>query len=127
MPPLSPAKCATFFGSACLALFAEAVASFPFYFSPGWANGWPGGFTIYQVWSAWLTLTLFVMMMTIGVGAGSLVSLLACAFSLGRRHSANVLGVWLIIWTVLSLAACSRAFAAIYASTLEMWPTGYPA
>ena len=54
---------------ACLVLGAEVVGSFPFYFAPGWANGWPGGLTIYRVWSSWLTVTFFIMLMTIGFGA----------------------------------------------------------
>jgi hypothetical protein len=126
MPPLSWANCARLFAIACLVLVAEAVVSFPFFFAPGWANGWPGGLTIYQIWSTWLTITLFFMVMTAGIGVGALISLLACTFSLGRRHSGDVLGVWMIIWTALSLAASFWAFTAIYASTLEMWPNGYP-
>ena len=59
---------------ALLALGAEVVASFPFFFAPGWANGWPGGLTIYLVWSAWLTVTLFVMLMTCGIGVGALIT-----------------------------------------------------
>jgi hypothetical protein len=100
--------------------------SFPFFFAPGWANGWPGGLTIHRVWSTWLTITFFVMLMTIGIGFGSLTSLLACAFPAGRRHSGDVLRTWMVIWTVLAVATCWWAFRGIYASTLEMWPNGYP-
>jgi hypothetical protein len=126
MRPLTRANCGMFFIFSCSALAGEAVMSFPFLFAPGWANGWPGGLTIYQVWSTWLSLTLFVMMMTVGVGVGSLVSLFASIFPGARRHTGNVLGIFVVIWSMLSLAICSFAFREIYASTLEMWPNGYP-
>ena len=68
------------YGRLCLAalgnIVLEVLVSFPFFFAPGWANGWPGGLTIYQVWSTWLTLTLFVMLTTFGVAVGSLVGLI---------------------------------------------------
>ena len=99
--------------------------SFPFFFAPGWANGWPG-LTIYQIWSSWLSVTLFLMLMTVGVGVGSLVSLLANAFPGVRRHTGSVFGVLMVMWSILSVAICSFAFREIYASTLEMWPNGYP-
>jgi hypothetical protein len=100
--------------------------SFPFFFAPGWANGWPGGLTIYRVWSTWLTITLFVMLMTVGIGAGSLISLLACISPRGRPHAGKVLSTWMVIWAMLCVAFCAWAFSEIYASTLEMWPNGYP-
>lgn len=53
-------------------------------------------------------------------------SLLACIFAFGRRHTGAMLGIWLVVWTVLCLAACGWAFREIYTSTLEMWPNGYP-
>jgi hypothetical protein len=124
---LTPASYGQLFVLACLALVVEAVGSFPLYFAPGWANGWPGGLTIYHVWSTWLTITFFIMLMTIGCGAGSLISLLSCAFPGGRRYAGYTLAGWLFFWTGLSLATCSWAFREIYASTLEMWPNGYPA
>jgi len=99
--------------------------SFPFFFSPGWANGW-GGLTIYQVWSTWLTLTLFVMLITAGMAIGSLISLLSCALPAGRRHAGKLLVAWMILWTILSAASCPWLFRQIYSETLEMWPNGYP-
>ena len=96
------------------------------YSSPGWANGWPGGLTIYAVWSTWLTVTLFLMLMTVGVGVGSLVSLLANVFPGVRRHTGTVFGILMVVWSIISVGTCSFAFREIYASTLEMWPNGYP-
>src|SRR4051812_17122777 len=120
MRPLSPTIFGGLFLLALLALGAEVVVSFPFFFAPGWANGWPGGLTIYQVWSTWLTVTLFVMMMTCGIGAGSLTSLLLCAFPRGRRHAATALVIWIDLWVILSVVICLWSFPVIYASTLEM-------
>jgi hypothetical protein len=126
MRAIHPASLWRLFFLALIAPFGELVLSFPFFFAPGWANGWPGGLTIYRVWSTWLTITLFVILMTIGIGVGSLISLLACNFRRGLRNSGNVLATWMAVWTVLAVAACWRAFSEIYASTLEMWPAGYP-
>jgi hypothetical protein len=55
------------FAWALFAIGTEILFSFPFFFAPGWANGWPGGLTIYLVWSTWLTATLFIMLMTCGI------------------------------------------------------------
>jgi hypothetical protein len=82
------------FARALLALGAEIVFSFGFFFAPGWANGWPGGLTIYQVWSTWLTATLFIMLMTSGIAIGSLICLLIGALPGGRRYA----GVTLVVW-----------------------------
>jgi hypothetical protein len=123
---LTPAGYSLLLLRACLALGFEALGTFGFFFAPGWANGWPGGLTIYQVWSAWLTVTFFVMLITVGVGVGCLISLLACVFPVARRHSGYVFGTWMVLWAVLSVATSSWAYAKIYASTLEMWPNGYP-
>ena len=71
------------FRGALLALGVEMASSFPYYFAPGWANGWPGGLTIYQVWSTWLTATLFIMLMTSGIAIGSLICLLISALPEG--------------------------------------------
>ena len=127
MNPLTAKSCGSLLAVSCLALLGEAVVSFPFFFAPGWANGWPGGLTIYQVWSTWLIVVLFLMLMTVGVGVGSFVSLLANVFPAVRRHSGSVFGILMAVWSILSVATCSFAFMEIYASTLEMWPNGYPA
>jgi hypothetical protein len=126
MQPPTPAKCGLFFVLSCSALGVEAVVSFPFFFAPGWANRWPGGLTIYQVWSTWLTVTLFLMLMTVGAGLCSLVSLLACIFPRARRHTGEVLAILMVIWAIFSIAISSWAFGEIYASTFKMWPNGYP-
>ena len=108
--PLSPGTFGAIFSHAFLGLGAEVVARFPFFFAPGWANGWPGGLTIYRVWSTWLTVTLFVMLMMCGIGVGSLISLLLCGFPSGRRSAGTALATWIAFWAVLSLVACLRAF-----------------
>jgi hypothetical protein len=114
------------FRGALLALGIEIVSSFPLYFAPGWANGWPGGFTIYQVWSTWLTATLFIMLMTSGIAIGSLICLLISVLSGGRRYARVTLVIWIGLWVFLSAVACLRIFPEVYASTREMWPNGYP-
>jgi hypothetical protein len=126
MRSITPANCGVLLLGACAALTFEVAASFPLFFAPGWANGWPGGPTIYQVWSTWLTFTVFVLLVTIGLCAGALLSLLVSIFPRTRRYNGNMLIGWMVVWTVLCAAFCLRAFREIYASTLEMWPNGYP-
>ena len=127
MRPLTPANFRLLFLLACLALAAETVVGFPLFFAPGWANGWPGGLSIYRVWSTWLSITIFVMLMTIGLGAGSVIGLLAWLFPPVRRQTGKVLAAWMVIWAVLCVATCLSAYKEIYASTLDMWPNGYGA
>ncbi len=105
-------------------LGGEALGTFGFFFAPGWANGWPG-LTIYQVWSTWLTITLFIMLMTIGVAVGCLIGILAGIFPVTRRCSGSVFGIWMVFWAILSVTTSFWAYRGIYASTLEMWPNGY--
>lgn len=121
-----PADYVQLFIGALFALIGEAILSFGFFFAPGWANGWPGGLTIYQVWSTWLTLVLFAMLMTFGLGVVSLACILLCLVPTGQRCAGMALAIGMAIWAVISAVICSHAFSVIYASTFEMWPNGYP-
>ena len=114
------------FRGALLALGIEIAGSFPFFFAPGWANGWPGGLTIHRVWSTWLTATLVIMMMTSGIAIGSLICRLIGALPGGRRYAGVALLVWIGLWGLLSAVACLWIFPEVYASTREMWRDGYP-
>jgi hypothetical protein len=55
-----------------------------------------------------------------------LISFLACIFPGGRLDAGKVLAILIAIWAILSVTTCSWVFSEIYASTLEMWPNGYP-
>jgi hypothetical protein len=111
---------------AFVALPVEFVLGFPFLFAPGWANGWPGGLTIYAVWSAGMTAYLFVMMMTAGTAVGATVTFLVCLSSVDRRRVVYGFCVWQGIWTGLTIVTCTMAYRYIYALTLKEWPNGYP-
>jgi len=73
-----------------------------------------------------MTVIFFMIQMTIGVGLGALSGLLLCRSSAGRRFVGWVFGVWLLTCTALTVLTCSWAYREIYASTLAMWPNGYP-
>jgi hypothetical protein len=111
---------------ALAALGAELYVGFALGFAPGWANGWPGGLSIYRVWSAGMTAILLMMQMTIGLCIGALIGLLLCRSPAGRRFAGLVFGIWLLTCTALTMLTCSWVYREIYASTLEMWPNGYP-
>ena len=110
---------------AVAAFGGEVFFGFGLFFAPGWANGWPGGLTIHRVWSAFMTTYLFVLMMTVGIGAGGLIGLLL-RLVLGNRRTTLVFYFWLLICSVFTVLTCINVYPEIYASTLEMWPNGYP-
>jgi hypothetical protein len=111
---------------ALYALGVECCVGFSLGFAPGWANGWPGGLSIYRVWSGVMTGIVVAIELTVGFGLGALTSFLLCRFPPGRRYAGFVFGVWLVACTGLTVLACSWMYRGIYASTLEMWPDGYP-
>jgi hypothetical protein len=110
---------------ALAALVAEFCVGFALGFSPGRANGWPGGLSIYRVWSAGTTAILFAIEMTAGTGLGAMIGLLLCRFPKGRRQAWLFFAAWLMGCTALATLNCSWLYREIYSSTLEMWPNGY--
>jgi len=114
-----------FLGS--LAAFAlEMMVGFHLSFAPGWANGWPGGLTMHRVWAAGITILLFAMSMTAGLSVMSIISRLLRTFSSDCRRAEIVLRTWLVLWATVTALVCVFAYREIYASTLGMWPAGYP-
>ena len=112
-------------GCSLMALGVEAFVGFGFAFNPGWANGWPLGFTIYSVWSAGMSFLFFLLLSTTAVGMGA-ATMAACSyFGIGHRHGRAAYAVWLACSFVLALVASLWVFSEIYATTLEMWPNGY--
>jgi hypothetical protein len=111
-------------GKSLAALPIVAFFGFPLAFSPGWANGWPFGLTIYSVWSAGMSVLYFLLLMTGGVGLGALVCAGWSYFG-GPRSSKVVYAGWLVCCCVLATLLSLRTFGEIYASTLKMWPNGY--
>jgi hypothetical protein len=73
-----------------------------------------------------MTISMFVMLMTLGVGVGSLIIFLLCIIGGGQLPVRHLFWIWVAIWFVLSALICLWAYREIYASTLEMWPKGYP-
>ena len=111
-------------GALC-SLLVEFWLGFPFYFAPGWANGWPG-LSIYEVWSAAMASFLFVMMMTAAVGLGAAVGSLCAWCGIGLRHGRLAYTAWLIGAAVLTTLTSLSFYESARAATLEMWPNGYP-
>jgi hypothetical protein len=111
---------------ALLCLGSEFILAFPLFFAPGWANGWPGGLTIYQVWSTGMTIAVFVILATLGIALGSLLGFLLCIVAGGRLPVRILLWIWVATWSALSALVCVWVYREIYASALAMWPNGYP-
>jgi hypothetical protein len=72
-----------------------------------------------------MTVILFAMLMTTGVGMGALVSLVLYDNRTARR-AGQVPVTWVAIWALIVAVGCSLAYRKLYASTLEIWPHGYP-
>lgn len=101
-------------------VFAGAlpVMSFPFAFAPGWANGWPGGLTVHEVWSAGMTAVVSLVLFATAAGAGAAV----CSRLVGRVNSKNLIlfyGAWLVSAALAAGAVGVVAFWVIYASALQ--------
>lgn len=110
---------------ALAALGVECYIGLALGFAPGWANGWSGGLSIHRVWSAGMTVILFAIEVTVGLGLGALISLLLCRFPTGRRYVWLMFGIWLWASTALAMLICLQFYRVTYASTLKMWPNGY--
>jgi hypothetical protein len=108
-----------------LALAGELFFGFGLAFNPGWANGWPFGLTIHSVFSAGMSLLLFLILVTAAALIGAIVGAACSYFGAGLRRGRAVYAGWLVCCCVLALVASLWAFREIYASTLEMWPNGY--
>lgn len=112
-------------GWSLVALVGEVFGSFGFAFNPGWANAWPFGLSIYTVWSTGMSSVFFGILVTVAVGTGAVTGAVCSYFGVGLRHGRAVFAGWVACSSILALVASIWTFRAIYASTLEMWPTGY--
>ena len=97
----------------------------PLVFSPGWANGWPFGLTIYTVWSVGMACEFCLLSITAAVGGGAIAGALGSHYGIGLRYGRAVYAGWLVFACLFVAWAARGAFNEIYASTLEMWPNGY--
>jgi hypothetical protein len=121
---LSPPEYVAIISGAAAGVAVEGLMAFSFFFAPGWANGWPGGLTIYVVWSAFMTMVFAAMGMTVGVGMGAFASLLLHA-ALGGRRAQRLFLIRVAIWALLVAIGCPWVYRQIHESTLAMWPNGY--
>lgn len=95
--------------------------TFPFFFAPGWANGWPG-LSMHVVWTSGMTFFVFIMLMTCASSfAGALGWLVLTVWSTFRHVGlliASVLGIGLVVAGMLS----RWFYQEVYDETLRMWP-----
>ncbi len=122
---MSPKSWLTIFGWSLLALGAEIFFGFGFAFSPGWAEGWPFGLSIYSVWSAGMSFVFFLVLMTASVGIGAMTGAACSNYGVGLRCGRVVYAGWLMYSCFMALWVALWAFREIFASSLLMWPTGY--
>jgi hypothetical protein len=116
--------------SVAFLLLGELSIGFGLWFAPGWANGWPGGLSIYFVWPAGMTLILFAILMTIGFGVvgSTCIALSASSGSPStKRDFEGSFAIWMVIWLTVVSVICACAYFVFYLSALDMWPNGYPA
>src|SRR5262245_3452104 len=99
-----------------LALGGEGCAGFGLAFNPGWANGWPFGFTISSFWSTAMSFLFCLLVITMAAWAGAVVAAVCFYFGVGLRRGPVVYAGWLACSGALSLVAGLWAFREIYAS-----------
>ncbi|MHC5543730.1 hypothetical protein ACYOEI_36350 [Singulisphaera rosea] len=114
-----------------LSLFAFLVVPFEvffvfgLYFAPGWANGWPSGTPIHQVWSIGLTAGMVSILATLELGVCGVIGL---AMSLDSKRSRFVRAAcvaWLSACILADILAAYYLHSSLYAEALAMWPNGY--
>lgn len=112
-------------GWSLLVLEGEGFLGLVLAFSPGWANGWPFRLTIHPVWSTGMSVLLFLLLVTAGVGIGAVACAGCQRFGIGPRRARVLYMIWLACSAILAALASHWAFGVIHASTREMWPDGY--
>jgi hypothetical protein len=111
---------------AVMVLAGELCLGCPLSFAPGWANGWPGGLSIYVVWSAWMTTWILLILLTLAIGVAAYAGLFISRRGLGRHWGRRLFAAWIAMAVILTLLACRPLYREIHTSTLQMWPNGYP-
>lgn len=112
-------------GGAVAALWLEGAVGFGLAFSPGWANGWPGGLSVHVVWAAGMSLLVGLVAWTLAVALGLAIAAIGSRRGLNRRVVLVGLLAWLVLAMVPAWLAGAWAYGRVYASALEMWPGGY--
>jgi hypothetical protein len=103
----------------------EMVFGLALCFSPGWANGWPGGLPIQPVWAAGLSLLLFLFLMTVAAGAGALVLAFSSLRQLVERSKLRVFLTYIMLAAIALAPFAIIAFLSLHSAAMEMWPNGY--
>ena len=122
IPPLGWASKAVF---AVTVLFAEYILTWFFFFSPGWANGWPFGIRFHTVLSVALTGWISVILMTALAGVGAIVGFFWALLGLVQKPGSRTYRVWLWISGGLILCLSIPLLGRIHAWTIEVFPNGY--
>jgi hypothetical protein len=108
-----------------VALGDELFLGFALGLVPGWANGWPGGLTISQVWPAGMTTILYIILITGAIVLGASLSFLLSRLEIARPYTGIVFLAWLVVGAILAVPACISFYQWIHAWALEVWPDGY--
>ncbi|MFI5456808.1 MAG: hypothetical protein ACHRXM_15280 [Isosphaerales bacterium] len=111
-------------GLATFGLFVENIVGWFLFFSPGWANGWPSGWSFQTVLSVGMTGYILLQLMTAAVGVGAIVGLICIFLRVEEEYESLVYRRWLWFAVVfLCLGAC--IFWRVYVWVWEAFPDGY--
>lgn len=111
-------------GLAVAALGPEGIMVFGLWFSPGWANQWPGGLSFHVVWSAGMSAVSAVIVVTISIGIGAVLAAghdLLTGHLVGRKS----IVIWLVIVIAVALAAFVYTYDYLHTAILAQFPNGY--
>jgi hypothetical protein len=108
-----------------LVIFTELAFECALSFSPGWANGWPGGLPISSVWAAGLSFLLFLVLMTAATGTSALILVVSGLRRLSERAKLRMFVFWELLAAIAVTPLVIGAFMALRESASKTWPNGY--
>jgi hypothetical protein len=90
---------------------------FGLWFSPGWANAWPGGLHRNIVWPVGLAVMSFTLVLVICAGVGAAFDYPLTFWPPARRSFG-----WFLACTPLAGAVAWTVFAVLHSEAVILWP-----
>lgn len=106
-------------------LIGECLFGFFFFFSPGWANGWPFGLSFQLVLSVAMTGYMSLMLMTAAAGVGAILEFIGALAGLREERQRQFYCWWLWIAAAVILCVSVLAFWRTYTWAWKEFPDGY--
>jgi hypothetical protein len=110
--------------AAAVGLFIENWVGWFLFFSPGWANGPPGGLSFQTVLSIGMTGYMLLVLATAAAGFAAIVGFICTVLRIRWEHVGRDKRIW--FWfAVVCLCVSAGIFWRIYVWVWEKFPDGY--